>query len=238
MDEIRARNLLFLPGFMLTEALWDDMRVALSALGKCHFGDLSRSDSIAAMAAHVLQHAPPRFILFGFSMGGFVAQQIMRQAPERVIALALLNTSSRAQTPQEAAQTTAQIALARSVPFKGLTSRALASSVHPARRGDTALLGRVQAMALQNGKEVFLRQMGALRESDPGGLELIRCPTLIVASSDDALRSVAESEQMAHRIAASRLVVIPDCGHMTPLEKPAELLAQITHWLQEIEGGN
>jgi pimeloyl-ACP methyl ester carboxylesterase len=80
--------------------------------------------------------------------------------------------------------------------------------------------------------------MSALRESDPGGLELIRCPTLIVGSSDDALRSVAESEQMAHRIAASRLVVIPDCGHMTPLEKPAELLTQITHWLQEIEGGN
>ena len=219
---------------MLTEALWDDMRDALAALGNCHFGDLSRNDSIASMAAHVLENAPPRFILFGFSMGGFVAQQIMRQAPERVIALALLNTSSRAQTPQEAAQTAAQIALARDIPFKGLTSRALASSVHPSRRGDTALLGRLQAMALKNGKDVFLRQMGALRDDDPAGLEKIHCPTLIVGSSDDALRSLVESEQMARRIAGSRMVVIPDCGHMTPLEKPAELLAQIQQWLTTI----
>jgi pimeloyl-ACP methyl ester carboxylesterase len=234
MQRSDPQDLLFLPGFMLTEALWDDMRDGLAALGNCHFGDLSRNDSIASMAAHVLAAAPPRFILFGFSMGGFVAQQIVRQAPERVLALALLNTSSRAQTPQEAAQTAAQLALARDIPFKGLTSRALASSVHPARRGDAALLGRLQAMALKNGKPVFLRQMAALRDDDPDGLERIDCPTLIVGSSDDGLRSLAESEQMARRIAGSRLVVMRDCGHMTPLEKPAELLDVIRQWQAQI----
>ncbi|HWZ47732.1 MAG TPA: alpha/beta hydrolase [Herbaspirillum sp.] len=228
------RDLLLLPGFMLTEALWDDMRDGLAALGHCHFGDLSQDGSIIDMAAHVLENAPPRFVLFGFSMGGFVAQQIMRQAPERVIALALLNTSSRPQTPQEMAQHLAQIEMARNIPFKGLTSRALAASVHPSRRGDMALRERLQAMALKNGKEVFLRQMGALRSDDPAGLEKINCPTLIVTSSDDALRSLAESEHMAQAIAGSRLVVIPDCGHMTPLEKPLELLAAIRQWLAQI----
>jgi pimeloyl-ACP methyl ester carboxylesterase len=223
-------DLLFLPGFMLTDALWDDMRDGLAVLGRCHFGDLSRDGSIIAMAERVLESAPPRFVLFGFSMGGFVAQQIMRQAPERVLALGLLNTSSRPQTPQEMAQHLAQIELARGISFKGLTSRALAASVHPSRRSDTALLGRLQAMALHNGKEVFLRQMGALRSDDPAGLEQIDCPTLIVTSSDDALRSMAESEDMAQRIAGSRMVVIPDCGHMTPLEKPNQLLAEI-RWL-------
>jgi pimeloyl-ACP methyl ester carboxylesterase len=225
------KDLLLLPGFMLTEALWDDMRDGLSRLGRCHFGDLSRDDSIASMAARVLETAPPRFVLFGFSMGGFVAQQIMRQAPERVIALALLNTSSRPQTPQEVARHLAQIELARNIPYKGLTSRALASSVHPSRRDDTVLRGRLQAMALKNGKEVFLRQMGALRSDQPAGLERIRCPTLIVSSSDDALRSIAESEYMAQRIPGARMVVVPDCGHMTPLEKPEALLAVIAQWL-------
>jgi pimeloyl-ACP methyl ester carboxylesterase len=227
-------ELLFLPGFMLTEALWDDMRDGLAALGHCHFGDLSQDGSIVAMAERVLQSAPPRFVLFGFSMGGFVAQQIMRQAPERVLALGLLNTSSRPQTRQEMAQHLAQIELARGIPFKGLTSRQLAASVHPSRRSDSTLLGRLQAMALHNGKDVFLRQMGALRSDDPAGLEHIHCPTLIVTSSDDALRTMAESAQMAQRIAGSRMVVIPDCGHMTPLEKPEELLAEIRWLLEQI----
>ena len=216
---------------MLTEALWDDMRDGLNAIGHCHFGDLSQDGSIVDMAARVLVNAPPRFVLFGFSMGGFVAQQIMRQAPERVIALALLNTSSRPQTPTEMAQHLAQIDMARNIPFKGLTSRALAASVHPSRRADTVLRDRLQAMALTNGKDVFLRQMGALRGDEPAGLEQIHCPTLIVTSSDDALRSIAESEQMAQKISGSQMVVIPDCGHMTPLEKPVELLAEISQWL-------
>ncbi|HEY4316624.1 MAG TPA: alpha/beta hydrolase [Herbaspirillum sp.] len=227
-------DLLFLPGFMLTDALWDDMRDGLAALGRCHFGDLGQDGTIVAMAERVLRSAPPRFVLFGFSMGGFVAQQIMRQAPERVSALGLLNTSSRPQTPKEMAQHLAQIELARNIPFKGLTSRQLAASVHPSRRGDSALLGRLQAMALQNGKEVFLRQMGALRGDEPAGLEQIHCPTLIVTSGDDALRSMAESEDMARRIAGSRMVVIPDCGHMTPLEKPDALLAEIRWLLEQI----
>ena len=81
-------QLLLLPGFMLDQTLWDDRRDGLQQLGQLHFGDLVQDDSISAMAARVLQQAPPRFILIGFSMGGYVAQAIMQQAPERVIALA------------------------------------------------------------------------------------------------------------------------------------------------------
>jgi pimeloyl-ACP methyl ester carboxylesterase len=233
MPQNDVPDLLLLPGFMLTEALWDDMREGLSAIGQCHFGDLSQDGSIVDMAERVLQHAPARFILLGFSMGGFVAQQIMRQAPERVIALALLNTSSRPQTPLEMAQHMAQIEMARSIPFKGLTSRALGASVHPSRRTDTALLARLQAMALHNGKDVFLRQMGALRGDAPAGLEQIHCPTLIVTSSDDALRTLAESDYMAQHIKGARMVVIPDSGHMTPLETPGALLAILHGWMLE-----
>jgi pimeloyl-ACP methyl ester carboxylesterase len=228
-------QLLLLPGFMLDQSLWDDMRDGLAQLGQLHFGDLGQDDSISAMAARVLQNAPPRFVLVGFSMGGYVAQAIMQQAPQRVIALALLNTSARQQDPREIAGNRMQLELARQVPFKGLTSRALASSLHPDRAHDRVLLDRLQAMALRNGKEVFIRQLSALRSDGYAELENIRCPTLVVASSNDQLSSIAEAELMAARIPAAGMVVIEDCGHMTPLEKPGELLQILSGWLKPVE---
>jgi pimeloyl-ACP methyl ester carboxylesterase len=227
-------QLLLLPGFMLDHTLWDDMRDGLAQLGQLHFGDLGQDDSISAMAARVLQNAPPRFVLIGFSMGGYAAQAIMQQAPERVIALALLNTSARQQDPREIAGNRMQLELARQVPFKGLTSRALGSSLHPDRAHERVLLDRLQAMALRNGKEVFIRQLSALRSDGYAELENIRCPTLIVASSNDRLSSIAEAQLMAARIPAAGMVVIEDCGHMTPLEKPAQLSQILSDWLTAV----
>lgn len=229
------RQLLLLPGFMLDQTLWDDMREGLQQLGQLHFGDLGQDDSISAMAARVLRQAPPRFILIGFSMGGYVAQAIMQQAPERVMALALLNTSARQQDPREIAGNKMQLELARQVPFKGLTSRALASSLHPDRAHDRLLLERLQAMALRNGKEVFIRQLSALRSDGYAELHEIQCPTLIVASSNDQLSSVAESQQMLEQIATARMVLVENCGHMTPLEKPQQLLQILSDWISNIE---
>jgi|SRR5450830_171448 len=225
------RDLVFLPGFMLNQALWDDMRTDLAALGNLHFGDLGQDDSLSAMADRVLSTAPDKFVLFGFSMGGFVAQTIALKAPERVLGLGLLNTSSRAQSERESAGTLAQIALAQNTPFKGLTSRALASSLHPDRAGDQVLLQRLQAMALQNGKEVFLRQLSTLRDGSYADLHRIACPTLIVASDADRLRTVEESEEMAQRIPAARFEIVRHCGHMTPMEKPQELFRIISDWI-------
>lgn len=228
-------QLLLLPGFMLDQTLWDDLRGGLQQLGQLHFGDLGQDDSISAMAARVLQQAPPRFVLIGFSMGGYVAQAIMQQAPERVIALALLNTSARQQNPREIAGNKAQLALAREVPFKGLTSRALASSLHPDLAHDRVLLERLQAMALRNGKDVFIRQLSALRSDGYAELHKIQCPTLIVASSNDQLSSIAESQQMLAQIATAHMVLVEHCGHMTPLEKPQQLLQILSDWISSIE---
>ncbi|AIY43996.1 Beta-ketoadipate enol-lactone hydrolase [Collimonas arenae] len=225
------RQLLLLPGFMLDQTLWDDMRDGLQQLGQLHFGDLGQDDSISAMATRVLQQAPPRFVLIGFSMGGYVAQAIMQQAPERVIALALLNTSARQQNPREIAGNKVQLELAKQVPFKGLTSRALASSLHPDLAHDRRLLDRLQAMALRNGKEVFIRQLSALRSDGYAELQKIQCPTLIVASSNDQLSSIAEAQQMLDQIPTAHMVTIENCGHMTPLEKPAELMQILADWI-------
>jgi pimeloyl-ACP methyl ester carboxylesterase len=229
------RNLVLLPGFMLNEHLWDDMRGDLATLGALTFGDLGRDTGIQAMADAVLRQAPERFVLFGFSMGGFVAQAVALKAPERVQGLALLNTSSRPQTAQESAATQAQLELARRTPFKGLTSRALASSLHPARSAERALLDRLQAMAVANGKEVFLRQLQTLRDSNAEQLARLRCPALIVASDHDKLRTVEESEEMARQIPQARFEIVADCGHMTPLEKPRELFALIEDWLVQAD---
>ncbi|MFL9878144.1 alpha/beta hydrolase [Herbaspirillum rhizosphaerae] len=225
------RDLVFLPGFMLNASLWDDMHGDLATVGNLHFGDLGQDASIAAMADRVLSTAPEKFVLFGFSMGGFVAQAITLKAPERVLGLGLLNTSSRPQSEKESAGTLAQIALAEKTPFKGLTSRALASSLHPDRSTDQGLLQRLQAMALANGKEVFLRQLSTLRDGSYADLHRITCPTLIVASDADRLRTVEESEEMAQRIPAARFEIVRDCGHMTPMEKPEELFRIIRDWI-------
>lgn len=225
------RNLVLLPGFMLNEHLWDDMRADLATLGGLTFGDLGQDIGVQAMADAVLRQAPERFVLFGFSMGGFVAQAITLKAPGRVLGLALLNTSSRPQTAQESASTKAQIEIAERTPFKGLTSRALASSLHPDRSTDPVLLKRLQAMALSNGKDVFLRQLQTLRDSNAEQLRQVRCPTLIVASDQDKLRSVEESQEMAAQIAHARFELVRDCGHMTPMEKPGELFGIVRDWI-------
>jgi len=225
------RDLVFLPGFMLNASLWDDMRGDLATLGTLHFGGLGQDSSLDAMAERVLADAPEKFLLFGFSMGGFVAQAMALKAPERVLGLGLLNTSSRPQSAQESTSTLGQIALAEKAPFKGLTSRALASSLHPDRAGDTVLLQRLQAMALQNGKEVFLRQLSTLRDGSYADLHRILCPALVVASDADRLRTVEESEEMAQRIPAAHFEIVRHCGHMTPMEKPQELFGIIRDWI-------
>ena len=225
------RNLVLLPGFMLNEHLWDDMRDDLATLGSLTFGDLGQDIGIQAMADAVLRQAPERFVLLGFSMGGFVAQAIALKAPERVLGLGLLNTSSRPQTERESQGTLAQLDMAQRTPFKGLTSRALASSLHPERSTDRTLLDRLQSMALANGKEVFLRQLQTLRDSNAEELQQLQCPVLIVSSDEDKLRSVEESEEMARRIPQSRLEIIGDSGQMTPMEKPQELFAILSDWI-------
>lgn len=225
-------DILLLPGFMLDARLWDDVHTGLEAFGKLSFGDITQDDSLEAMAKRVLLNAPPRFVLVGFSMGGYVAQWIYKFAPERVIALIFMNTSAHQQSAADVAKTQVQIDLAKQYPFKGLTKRALASSVDPDRTSDQALLNRLQTMAIDNGKDVFIRQLSAMRNDGYEDLQKVQCPTLIIASRNDQMRSVEESQQMADRISHSKLVVMEHCGHMTPLEKPVELLEVLSSWFK------
>jgi pimeloyl-ACP methyl ester carboxylesterase len=225
-------DLLLLPGMMCDLRLWADVADALDRQAALHYGDLSQDASIDAMAARVLDSAPRRFHLCGFSMGGYVARKIVAMAPDRVQSLILMNTSSVGSTPEDMSRRRDMARLVAERPFNSLTKANLRKSVHPERAGDAALLDRIQAMALDLGKDAFMRQLTLERADSGPTLGTIACPTLVITCEDDLLRTVAESRTLAEGIAGARLEIVTDCGHMTPLERPAELSALLSDWIQ------
>lgn len=224
-------DLLLLPGTMCDAALWADMEPGLKALGRLHYGDLSTGSTIVEMASNVLAAAPDRFVLIGFSMGGYVARRIALEAPERVQALVLISSSARGDSPEMTATKRATLDAIRTVPFRGLSRAVLAASVHPDRADDQDLLGRIQAMARRLGEETFLRQMALRRTDGHEDLPRITCPALVVWSRQDRMRTPEEARELAQGLPKVRLDVIEDSGHMTPLERPQDLLACIRDWL-------
>ncbi len=195
------------------------------------FGDLSQGATIPEMASQVLARAPATFVLCGFSMGGYVAQEIYRLAPERVLSLILINTSATGIVPSELDRRRETAQMMANKPFKGVTSGNLKLSVHPSRAKDQHLLDHIQSMALSLGKDVFLRQLVMPRADRHNDLQGIRCPTLVVAARGDRMRSVEESQLLADGIPGARLIVFEDCGHMTPLEHPDALNRVLIDWL-------
>lgn len=228
-----TRNLILLPGLLCDQALWAHQVKSLADTVQVTVADLSQDDNIAAMAERTLAKAPRTFALAGLSMGGYVAQEIMRQAPERVERLALFDTTARADTAEKAQTRRDLIRLADLGKFKGVTPRLLPTLIHPARIEDPAVADVVLAMAVRIGQEAFKRQQNAIlsRKDGRADLEAIRVPTLIACGREDIVTPVALHEEMAAAITGSRLVVIEDCGHLAPLERPYAVSALMRYWL-------
>jgi pimeloyl-ACP methyl ester carboxylesterase len=223
-------DLVLLPGFMTDNNLWDDVLPGLERMGRVHFGDLTKDDSIAGMAQRVLGAASDRFVLIGFSMGGYVAREIVRTAPDRVEALVLVATSARADTPEQSRRKAAASENVIRLGFEGLSRKAVNVSLHPARASDSGLIERIRRMGDRLGGDVFLRQARQARASDLDRLDQIRCPTLIVAAAQDAVRSVEEARELHAGIPGSVLTVIEGSGHMLPVEEPVALVNAIAAW--------
>jgi pimeloyl-ACP methyl ester carboxylesterase len=228
-----TQALVLLPGLLCDAALWAAQLEALAGVASPVVADLTRHDSIGAMAEAVLRAAPGRFALAGLSMGGYVAQEVMRRAPERVTRLALLDTSARADTEAQRKRRGDLLALAGRGHFKGVTPRLLPMLVHPARLADEALTASVMAMAERVGPEAFLRQQQAImaRPDSRPDLPRVACPTLVLCGRQDALTRLERPEEMAALIAPAELVVIEDCGHLSTLERPGEVSAALRRWL-------
>lgn len=227
--------LVLLPGLLCDGALWHAQTRWLGDVAAFTIGDLSRDDSMAAMARSVLMEAPESFALAGLSMGGYVALEIMRQAPERVRRLALLDTNARADTSEQTERRRGLIALAEKGQFKGVTPRLLPMLIHPDRLDDEALTTTVLKMAERVGQAAFLRQQKAIMGRPDGrpGLAAVRCPTLVACGREDALTPLELHREMAEAIPHARLVVIEECGHLAPLERPHAVTALLRYWLQE-----
>jgi pimeloyl-ACP methyl ester carboxylesterase len=225
--------LLLLPGLLCDGALYRAQIAALGDIAAPIVGDLMRHDSLSGMAAAMLAEMPEYFSLVGLSMGGYVAQEIMRQAPHRVSRLALLDTSSRADTEEQLARRRGLIELAGRGRFKGVTPRLLPLLLHPDRLTDQALVETVAGMAERVGRDAFLRQQTAImaRPDRRADLPRIACPTLVLCGRQDALTPLAVHDEMAAAIPGARFVVIENSGHLTPLEQPGPVAAALRDWL-------
>jgi pimeloyl-ACP methyl ester carboxylesterase len=223
--------LLMLPGLLLDRRLFADQIEALGGTFEITVPDLSGHERIDRLAAALLADAPPSFALLGLSMGGYVALEIMRQAPARVTRLALLDTQARRDDPATLALREERIRRAGH-DFAGVLDDVHPTWLHPERRNDPKLRTVMREMAERIGPGGFVREMRAImsRPDSRPDLPAIRCPTLVLCGRQDAL-PVALHEEMAAAIPDATLVVLPDAGHLTPLESPEAVTAQLRVWL-------
>ena len=229
-------HLLLLPGLLCDARLWQHQAAALAASAHVTVADLGDEDSIAAMASAVLAQAPAEeFALAGFSLGGYVALEILRQAPQRVLALALLDTSARPDTDENTEARLQSIRLA-TVDFPAVIEGLLPKLLHPAHLDDPSLLEVIRAMANSQGAQVCIDQQRAMigRVDSRPDLYRIACPTLVLCGSDDAITPPEVHREMADAIAGAQLTIIENCGHLSPLEQADEVCAQLQRWLARL----
>jgi len=228
--------LALLPGLLLDRVLWRAQIDDLADLADCRVADLTARDSVSGMAADVLAAMPERSALAALSMGGYVALEIMRQAPERVTALALLDTTARPDSEDQTARRRGLIELAKKGKFKGVTRQLMPMLIHADRLNETALTGEVMAMAERIGRAAFLRQQTAImtRPDSRPLLAQIACPALVLCGRQDALIPLDWHREMAADIRDAHLVVIEACGHLAPMERPEEVTAALRRWLARL----
>ncbi|MGO1117209.1 alpha/beta fold hydrolase [Rhodovibrionaceae bacterium A322] len=227
-------QLLLLPGFLCDADLWRDQIQGLASQARCSVADFSKGSSIRELAAQVLAQAEPNFCLAGFSFGGYVAQEILRQAPHRVSRLALLSTSDEPDTPEWAKlRKKTSLAAAKSAIFTGLGRHSLPRFLHPDHQEDKELVTRLQAMNQRLGKEVFMRQNAMIRDGGKDVLPKIKVPTLVACGDSDQVTPPDKMARLAAQIPDADFQVINKSGHMVPMEQPAAVTRLLSNWLEQ-----
>jgi pimeloyl-ACP methyl ester carboxylesterase len=227
--------LVLLPGMMCDARLFGPQINAFSPSRAVGVADISGQDKMEALARAVLDNAPPSFALAGLSLGGIIAMEIIRQAPERVTRLALLDTNPLAEAEAVKARRGPQIAKARA----GQLATVMREEMKPNYLTDgpnrAAILDLCMDMALQQGPDVFIRQSIALRDrrDQQDTLRSVTVPTLIMCGRQDALCPPSRHEFMHALIPHSTLVVVEGAGHLPTLEQPVETTTALKHWLEE-----
>ncbi|MGE5517762.1 MAG: alpha/beta fold hydrolase [Bacteroidota bacterium] len=230
-----SRTLVLLPGLLNDHRLWDHQVAAVAPLAQSLVADLTQDDSLAAMAERVLAAAPERFALAGLSMGGYVALEIMRRAPERVERLALLDTTARPDAPEQIQRRKDAVALAQAGGFEKIMPTMLPLLVHPDHLALERVGGVAKDMARAVGADAFARQQNAImhRPDSRPGLPRIACPTLVLVGDEDAATPPDRAEEMAELIPRAEMLVVERCGHLSTLEQPEAVSTALCRWLQK-----
>ncbi len=236
----KSDALVLIPGLMSDAALWQAQIDVLQAKVSIQVVDHQQFDSIEAMAANVLNHAPARFALAGHSMGGRVALEVMRQAPERVIRLALISTACHAIANAEAAEKEREarygfLKLAEAHGLDFMARRWVMNMVHPDRLMDEELINGIAQMFVRLSIATYAAQIKALlnRHELFSVLKNIHCPTLVLGGREDTSAPVAVHEEMVAELPNTNLVIVERCGHMSTLEQPARVTVALQQWLQK-----
>jgi pimeloyl-ACP methyl ester carboxylesterase len=228
-----ALPLVLVPGLLCSARLYAAQTAALWPFGQVTIADHRRDADMAAIAKRVLANAPPRFALAGLSMGGYIALAMMRLAPERIEKLALLDTSARPDNPDQKAGREKFIKMAEDGKLDEIVETLIPKFVHRNRVNDEALTREVRAMAKDTGAEAFVRQTRAIMSRADSRLLLtsIRCPTLVLVGEGDELTPPELAREIASGINGATLTVVPDCGHLSTMEKPEAVNKALSEWL-------
>lgn len=223
--------LVLIPGMMCDARMWGGIEATLGVPILHHLP--TQAETMAHLAALFLADAPPRFALAGLSMGGILAMEILRQAPERVSRLALLDTNPRAENAEVQARRAPQIARALGGKLESVMRDDMKPNYLAPGPGKAAILDLCMDMALSLGPDVFARQSRALRDrpDQQATLAAFSGPSLVLMGAADRLCPLDRHQLMHQLMPQSRLHIIPGAAHLPPLERPTETAAALRDWL-------
>lgn len=232
MDDL---PILLIPGLNATARVYTEQLPELWRFGPVTIANHRTGRTMEEIAAHILSTAPPRFALGGFSLGGYIALEIMRRAPERVVRLALIDTSARPDTPEQTERRRQLLAIAEAGGFARVPDLQFPNTVHPERAGDDRLKAIHRQMALDSGADAYASQQAAIigRPDSRPNLKAIACPVLVVVGDGDQITPPEVAREMADAIAGARLAIIPQAGHMALLEQPEAVTDALIGWLSD-----
>ena len=236
MTNIEKINLVFLPGILADEALFSHQIENLVDIAHCTVADLTGADNVEALATEVLEQAPATFAMVGFALGGMLALEIMRRAPDRVLALALISTSAYPSTSAEAANCLYLMTKAEDN-FQIVLDQMMPTFLHPSRMEYHSNVTTVYSMGHRTGKDAFIRQQCATMNRIDGRPFLlgIACPTLVLCGNDDVLVPLELQAELAAGIPGADLKILPDAAHFLTIGKPDEVSTLLRSWLARVE---
>jgi len=222
------------PGLLCSGEIFAYQVPALWPFGPVTVASTLHGAKITEVASAILSDAPPRFALAGFSLGGPIAFEIIRQAPDRVSKLALLDTSARPDSIRQTDARFQRLAQARTH-FDAVAMLALTGLVHPLRRNDPRLLQIIRRMARAVGLDAYGRQhrIAISRPDSRPFLSTIRVPTLVLVGDCDPVTPPDHSLEIASAIDRARLKIVRNCGHLSPIERPRQVTQALLRWLRD-----